>query len=538
MTSIMKNAILFSLALVFLASCTKSGKLDDTANAIPKDAVSVTAINIASLMQKADFEAVKQMEFYKNMVDSASAENAAIAEIMRDPSKSGVDLTKNIYIVQDYNFMSDSQAGASAAILMSLKDAAAFEKMLTSGKTPHKLETKDGIKYLTFEGESNHNSEMGSTYENHSAVIAWNDKMAVLGGHTAPQSGMTQDALKGGDFSAFFKNKAEESIAKNDNFSKMFGIAHDIYSYTNFDKIADNPQLKAGAGMMNIDPKALKGNYATGYGDFEKGQIVGKSDYQINKELRQQWGLMFKDNVKTDFSKYLKGDNIGFVATMALDMKGLKEIINANPSFRMMLESSKSEKFSTDDVFKAFDGDLVIAASPTDGVKKWNGMIGFKLNDKATMEKLINFLVSQDALVSEGNGVYRMGGMADMMSKSYVEQGKVAFVDDVIFAGDAATIANLKSGGNVSSDVKDVLNKNIFGMYANLSKIFANTEEMKDPEMTEIKMMMNGTRGEGIMKMKDANENSLKSLMKAVNRWYLKDKAEKAKMEAQPKQEI
>jgi hypothetical protein len=242
-----------------------------------------------------------------------------------------------------------------------------------------------------------------------------------------------------------------------------------------------------------------------------------------------------------DFSKYLKGDNIGFAATLALDMKGLKEIINANPSFRMMIEASKNEKFSSDDIFKAFDGDLVVAAGPTSD-KKWNGMIGFKLSDKAAMEKLINFLVSEDALVSEGNGVYHMGGMADMMSKSYVEQGKVAFVDDVIFVGDATTIAGLKNGSAVSSDVKDVLNKNIFGMYANLSKMLANTEGMSDPEMTELKMMMNGSHGEGSMKMKDSNENSLKSLMKAANRWYLKEKAEKAKRESESnmmeKQEI
>ena len=528
MTSSMKNATFFALILVLLASCTKSGKLDDTANAIPKDAVSVTAINLPSLMQKADFESVKQMDFYKAMVDSASAENAAIAEILRDPSKSGVDLTKNIYIVQDYNFMSDARSVHLPSVLLSLTDVAAFEKMVTSGKTPHKMETKDGIKYVTFEKEHNQNSEMGMSDDKRSEVIAWNDKMAVLGGVT-----------EGGDFSMFFKNKAEESIAKNDNFTKLFGTTHDVYSFTNFDKIADNPQIKASAGVMNVDPKALKGNFATGYVDFEKGEIVSKSDYQINKELRQQWGLMFKDNVKTDFSKYLKGDNIGFVATLALDMKGLKEIINANPSFRMMIESSKSEKFSTDDIFKAFDGDLVVAASPSIGTdKKRKGMVGFKLNDKTTMEKLVNFLVSENALVSEGNGVYRMGGMADMMSKGYVEQGKVAFVDDVIFAGDAATIANLKSGGSVSNDVKDVLNKNIFGLYANLSKIFAQSEEMKDPEMTELKMMMNGTHGEGTMKMKDTNENSLKSLMKAANRWYLKDKAEKAKMESQPKQEI
>lgn len=531
MTSSMKFATFFALCIVFLASCTKSAKLDETANAIPKDAVSVTAINLPSLMQKADFESVKQMDFYKDMMDSAATENAAIAEIMRDPKKSGVDFTKNIYIVQDYSFLSDDKNNASSALLMSLTDAAAFEKMVTSSKKQGKVETKDGIKYLTFEA-GNTDDENGIHYNVHSSTVAWNDKMAVIGGHT-----------EGGDFSSFFKNKAEESITKNEAFTKLFNEPHDMYSYTSFDKFADNPQMKASAGMMNIDPKALKGNYATGYADFEKGQIVGKSDYQINKELRKDWGLMFKDNVKTDFSKYLKGDNIGFAATLALDVKGVKEIINANPTFRVMIESSKSDKFSTDDIFKAFDGDIVIAANPKSGDNdKWEGMIGFKLNDKATMEKLVNYLITQDALVSEGNGVYRFGGAADMMSSSYVEKGKLAFVDDVVFVGDAGTIANLKNGSSVSSDVKDVLNKNIFGLYTNFSKIFAGSEDIKDPEMTELKLMMNGSHGEGIMKMKDTNENSLKSLMKAMNRWYLKNKADEAKRKseapAQEKQEI
>ncbi len=529
MTSSIKFSTLIFLSLVFLASCTKSAKLDETANAIPKNAVSVTAINLPSLMQKADFESVKQMDFYKAMVDSASSENAAIAEILRDPKKSGVDFSKNIYIVQDYSFLTGGGDKASGAVLLSLTDAGAFEKMLTSGKNPAKVETKDGIKYLVF-ADQNTSNENGINVHRRDGSVAWNDKMAVLGGNT-----------EGGNMASFFKNKAEESIAKNEKFAAMFNEQHDIYSYSSFDKFADNPEIKSGAGMMNIDPKALKGNYTTGYADFEKGQIVGKSDYQINKEIRNQWGLVFKNNVKTDFSKYLKGENIGFAATLALDAKGVKEIINANPQYRIMIESAKSDKFSVDDVFKALDGDIVIAANPNANKddKKWNGMIGFKLSDKATMEKLINYLISQDAMVSEGNGVYRFGGMADMMSKNYVENGKVAFVDDVLFMGDAGTITNLKNGSAVSGDVKDVLNKNIFGLYANFSKIFADTEGMHDPEMTELKMMMNGKHGEGTMKMKDQNENSLKSLMKAVNRWYLKNKADEAKRKAEtPKQEI
>jgi hypothetical protein len=518
MTSSMKCSTLFALCLLFLASCTKSAKLDETANAIPKDAMSVMAINLPSLMQKADFESVKQMDFYKDMVDSAATGNAAIAEILRDPKKSGVDFTKNIYIVQDFNFLSGSRENASGAVLLSLSDAGAFEKMLTSGKKHGTVETKDGVKYMSFGGEKNQN-ENGLNVSLFKEVIAWNDKMAVLGGNT-----------EGGDKSSFFKNKAETSIVKNENFAKLFNEQHDVYSYSSFDKMAESPEIKSGAGMMNIDPKALKGNYTTGYADFENGKMVSKSDFQINKEIRNQWGLVFKNTVKTDFSKYLKGENIGFAATLALDVKGLKEIINANPQYRILLESAKSDKFSTDDVFKALDGDIVIASSPNANKDaKWNGMIGLKLSDKATMEKLVNFLISQDAMVSEGNGVYHFGGMANMMSKSYVSNGKIAFVDDVLFIGNAETLANLKNGGAVSSDVKDVLNKNIFGLYTNFSKMLANTEGMHDPEMTELKVTMNGTHGEGIMKTKDANENSLKSLMKALNRWYVKNKADDAK---------
>ncbi|MBL7816954.1 MAG: DUF4836 family protein [Saprospiraceae bacterium] len=531
MKSIMKFSTFFALSLLFLASCTKSAKLDETANAIPKNAASVTAINLPSLMQKADFESIKQMEFYKEMVDSASAKDAAIAEIMRDPKKSGIDFTKNIYIVQDYNFLNDNRGEGSATILVSLTDAGAFEKMLMSGKNHGQINTKESIKYLSFEDTDNSNEE-DITISHENSIVAWNDKMAVLGGKMSR-------GTEGVDFTQFFKNKGDESIVKNENFSKLFDSQHDIYSYTSFDKLADNPEIRAGAGMMNIDPKALKGNYAIGFADFEKGQIVGKSEYQINKELRKDWGLMFKDNVKTDFSKYLKGDNIGFAATLALDVKGVKEIINANPQFRIILEKGKSDKFSTDDIFKAFDGDIVIAANPESGdADKWEGMMGFKLQDKATMEKLVNFLVSENALTSEGNGVYRFGGMADMMSKNYVDNGKLAFVDDVVFVGDAATITNLKSGSSVSGDVKDVLNKNIFGLYTNFSKIFANTERMKDPEMVELKMMMNGTKGEGVLKMKDANENSLKSLFKTVNRLYLKNKEEKAKSQVEERREI
>ena len=44
-----------------------------------------------------------------------------------------------------------------------------------------------------------------------------------------------------------------------------------------------------------------------------------------------------------------------------------------------------------------------------------------------------------------------------------------------------------------------------------------------------MKMTMTGKNAEAVVKTRDSGENALKSLMKAANRWYLKNKAEEDK---------
>lgn len=514
-----KSLIAASVGILFLSSCKNSPKLNDSLVAIPHDAVSVTAINVPNLMQKADFEAVKNMDFYKETISEAEKKNPAMAEILRDPKKSGIDLTKNMYIIQDYDIAQRGDMSGGGSVLMSIADVKAFETMLQNAKAGD-VQTKEGVKYIRFDKEKEEMIEGGYKVNyNANGLVAWNDKMVLLGSQS------------GNNFLQYFKIKPEESVAQNDQMKTLMGSSHDIYIYISFDKYADNMSAKSAAGAMNLDPKALKGNYLTGYSDFEKGQVVSKSDFKINKEITQQWGILFKNNVKTDFSKYMNGQNLGFAMTMGLDMKGLKEIINANPQFRMMTKMGEgSYNFSIDDLCKALDGDIVIAASPNNGKDdKWSGMMGFKVGDKPAIQKLMDVLVKEEVLIKENENTFHFAGMAESLSKGYVNDSKVMLKDDVLFLGDNATVSSLDTKGSVNSDVKDVLNKNIFGIYANFEKIFANTEGMKDPEMTEMKMTINGKSGESTLKMRDQNENSLKSLMNAANRWYLKNKAEEDK---------
>ena len=514
-----KSLLAASIGLLLLSSCKNSPKLNDSLVAIPRDAVSVTAINVPSLMQKADFESVKNMDFYKETISEAEKKNPAMAEIMKDPKKSGIDLTKNMYIVQDYDMAQRGDMSGGGSVLMSIADVKAFETMLQNAKAGD-VQTKDGVKYIRIDKEKEETTEGGYKVNyNANGLVAWNDKMAVLGSQT------------GDGFLQYFKLKPDESVAQNSQMKALMGSSHDIYTYVSFDKYADNMSAKSAAGAMNLDPKALKGNYLTGYSDFEKGQVVSKSDFKINKEITQQWGILFKNNVKTEFSKYINGQNLGFAMTMGLDMKGLKEIIKANPQFSMMTKMGEGAyNFTIDDLCKALDGDIVIAASPNNNKdEKWSGMMGFKVGDKPAIQKLLDVLVKEEVLVKENENTFHFAGMAESLSKGYVNDSKVMLKDDVLFLGDNVTVSNLNTKGSVNSDVKDVLNKNIFGIYANFEKIFANTEGMKEPEMTEMKMSINGKSGESTLKMRDQNENSLKSLMKAANRWYLKNKAEEDK---------
>lgn len=515
MKTIKQFLFITAASLLFLVACKKSANLTDSITAIPKDAVSVMAINMPSLMQKADFESVKNMEFYKDMISESEKENPAVAEIVKDPKKSGVDLTKNIYFVSDYDVLSSNSRANNSVILMSIADVKAFEALLQNAKAGE-VQTKDGIKYIDMKKEGEYTDAQGYKINyNTGGLVAWNDKMAVIGKNT-----------EGADFLKYFKTKSDESIASNEHLKSLMGASHDIYTFFSFDKYADDMQAKAAAGAMNIDPKALKGNYFTGYSDFEKGQIVSKSDFEINKAITKDWGLLFKTNVKTDFSKYLNGQNLGFALTLGLDMKGLKEIINANPQFRMVTKMGEGAyNFSVDDLCKALDGDVVITASPASEKDKWHGMMGFKVSDKPSILKLLDVLTKEQIIVKESENTYHFSEMAENMANAYINQSKIQFVDDVLFVGDAATVSALNGKGSVNGDVKDVLNKNIFGLYANLNKVLSETEDMKNPEITELKMMINAKKGEGILKMKDANENSLKSLIKAINTMHLKNKA-------------
>ena len=112
---------------LFLLSCSKdvANKEDVGLQHIPKTASSVSVINLKNLMQKADFEAVQQMDFYQASIEDMKKEGEEVAAaILENPEQSGVDLDKNAYLT--YLLDANNPENIFIGLVLNLKDEGGF----------------------------------------------------------------------------------------------------------------------------------------------------------------------------------------------------------------------------------------------------------------------------------------------------------------------------------------------------------------------------------------------------------------------------
>lgn len=502
---------LFALSLLILTTaCKKTVELNDASTIIPNDASSVTVLNIKNLMQKADFENTKNLDFYKNMIAEAEKNNPAFAEILRNPTKSGISLEKNIYLVNRLDFSPVSfmdmnqETFGSTSIYASISDKAAFEAMLQSMKDAPKIASANGLNY--FESSSN------------AKFVAWNDKNVILSGNFGENNAEEgiENSAKNPDFKSHFNIAADKSLAQNDKFKTVMAQNHDIVSLMNFDKLADNGAARAAAGFMNIDPKALKGNYATSFWDFDNGKMTGHSDYHINTEISKQWSLAFKNAPKTDFSRYINATEVGAAVVFALDMRGVKEIINANPQFNISANMLTSETgIAFDDIVKSFDGDIALVTAAK-GKTDETGFLALKIRDKAAFNAMLAKISGKNGLTKESENSYKLG-LAESNTKIIIS-------NDIAFVGNATAIeAAMKNTSPLAGNNAKLLNNNILAGYLNVNALM-KSEGVEKTEVGNMEFSLNGKSGEMNIHTSDPSKNALKSLIEGINQAYLKNK--------------
>ncbi len=503
--------LLFVACTIGFMACQEAGgglvATNDTLNSIPADVSSVTKINVQSLMDKMDFKAVQKMEFFQDALQEARKESEIGAKIMENPEMSGIDLSKNIYMAYDVDpkVIGNIFTYATASI----KDQTAFEAMLKEGGAGD-FETKEGFKMVK---------------PGRKQVVAWNDEMAVIG------NSMTYMDLEKSVAKVFTTDK-ENSIAKNANFKKSFTGKHDIETWAGTHTISQNSDAKMMVGFMNIKPEALEGNFTSGFMDFLDGEIAGKSDYKINKELSKDLDLFFKDNPKTDFGKYIPGDNLGFGMTAALDLKGINQVLSERPQAKSMMNFGLREYgLEFDQIVAALGGDIIVTGySNKDNPNKGSGLFATNIGDRGEFDKILKVAVDAGLLTKESDDKYA----TKIPSAGFSGGAKLMIHKGLLFVSeDGSLLEKVENGDFSSSDlskkVKRLSSDNIFSLAADFSIFKEGMDELQKFGGRFFEITTNRTNADMKMEFDDKKTNSLKQIMELINEAYLQSQKEEGK---------
>lgn len=509
----MKNlwlVVVCAVAMMGLFACNGgslgSAKLGETAaTAVPENSSMVVGINLKSLMEKADMDAVKEMEFYKDMVaEAARQQGETMAKILENPEKSGIDLNENAYFFMD---MEGKEQNGLIGFTFKIADEGDFETLVK---------------------ESDMDAEKGKGYQyavNNESVVAWNGTIGFVG-TIADKYG--DDKEVGKMLGKVFNNKS--SIANNSKASKALGGNHDINYYFSSSSLVDMFEDQLAMGEMFISKEDLRNNQFSGYTDFKKGEIVSIGNSDLSKGLKSDLKMIFGEGSETDFSEYLPGNNVVMLMTGKLNFAGINQLLKDKGVNGLANMQLNSVGLTTDDIAKAIDGDMAIVMNAEKDSDEPAGVMTLKIGDRKALDEILNKAEAMGIIKSNGKNNYAIGGFG-MPSAKIMIDGKV-----MIISNDMDYMAKMEKGGLSKSErvsrstYKDT--KGVFGMYMDYSNAadgFAglNPMDMNTGGMETMQYSIGWGESTSKITMADKSKNALQVLIEGMNEAYINSEKER-----------
>lgn len=382
----MKKYLFMFLAIgMIMTSCKNDAaiQMDAAVQHIPSDATQVTVIRIPQLMKKVDFNSLKEMDFYKQMMKEAGNQDPLVAKILYDPSESGINLEQNAYFISDINPNNPDEM--MNGMMMNIADAAKFAQLVKSSPMSTNAQSGDGFQY-TSEGDG---------------FLAWNDEIAFFG------------QVNGGELKSklnkVFNIGDGASILSSDNFEKPGSSTDDISFMVSTDALSQNEQLAFGAMTMGWSKEDLIGNYLNGTVNFEDKKMTVDLDVLFKKIIATDLGMPFKSSISTDFSPYIPKDNLSGAFTFGLNAKGLLQILKEKNVAGFLNSQSGLDQMglSLDDLANAIDGDMMLAIQRKGSEGKPAGIFSLSINEKA-FQPFLDKMVEMGLIASKGKGLYEL----------------------------------------------------------------------------------------------------------------------------------
>ncbi|MEO1434383.1 MAG: DUF4836 family protein, partial [Bacteroidota bacterium] len=364
-------------------------------------------------------------------------------------------------------------------------------------------------------------------------TIAYNNEVLIIGGYLSDD----MDKPAAPMMAEFFAKKGA-SIASNSAWKALAGEDHDIAQFFNLDPVfaALGDEIKPQLAMVGIDEKALIGNYLTAFTDFRNGEVYSETGYFLNDDLTKDINMFFKDEVKTDFSKYVPADAQVAYMTFGLDIKGVEQVLKEKGMLGLVNMQMAQMGLSTADLSKGFGGDIMLSVH-LEGEDEGFGLFGMDITDREILDKFIALGEQVGALSKEGDDQYIINNTSDAIGKFILfdptagQDARMVIKDNKVFITDRQEVyAKIMSGGfsgakAMNKDLHKELADNLWGLNMSFAPVEAMIQkELPGFNMESIKATTTKKKSESTLYMKDKSENVLKSLVKLMNEAYLKEK--------------
>lgn len=497
--------VLVSLLLLIIACKKETAGPNDALAYVPATSTSVTSIDLKKLMEKADFESIQQMDFYKEMVDKSKNENPEITKILLDPTTSGVDLEGKIYSATAFDEQNPELM--TTYFYVPLRDAGAFESMMKSSKA--EITEREGIKMVDDGG---------------SAIMGWNKTMAIF----AFSNDDSEEFVE--RFVNAFKKDENNSLAKDSGLQKALAANHDITSWLSTNPLAKNSGAGFALSMIDVKPEALKDNFISSYADFENGKMVGHSDFIINDKLGKDFiGRFFKKEATTDFSKILPKEELTFATVMAFDLVGIDKFLSERPDSKKYADFALNDLgFKRADLIDALGGDIMVAGFGSKSIQDAQILVSLSLKNEAKAREILQAAVKEKKLKEVEKDVYSVISVGNEDFNVTVNRGigKMIIKNGVLtFSSNDELMDKVKAGetgGEFSTVFKSFDNQTMAGWFDFNAlqdfNMFGN--KGAGAMFKEMNFKLNGSGADFILETTDPNSNSLKAMFEWINEGY------------------
>lgn len=510
---------LFSCLLIVLSwySCQNNAgnKADNALEAIPANSTVVTAFDVPTLMQKANFEAVKQMDFYQFFAKKAQEESDILATVFANPENAGIDLTKPAYLSIELN--PDNPEEIYTGVIFNLSSPEDFGAFANSFRDA-RLGKRSNYQVVDL---------------NDATQLAWNDQVGVI----ALGEGIyeTEEVVN-----AFFAPSTENSLSNNENLNNLLAEKHDVTTWLTSNALAQNKNAKLVLSLAKIKPEAINDNFIHGHLDFNEGQVDAKLDYFFQEDLIEDVNLLFKEQVNADFSKYIEGKNLNIYLTAALDFDGLNTALSKRSQVKMFADFAlKSYGLSIQKLKDALDGDLVFATYTGNVNNRQEGLFAIKLNELESFEAFLAVAEDNELVTQTGKGRYLIAPNFNRILSSVVPfdlgsafdnqlmiTDNIAFISGNIDRLDAIEDGMIAPTDQLPANIKKMANQNPLGLFVDFNS-FKRIGVPGGEDLDLLELIGDKKGADFQLTMKNGEVNSLQAIFEAVNNEFLKTKEQK-----------